>query len=179
MYYFYSRLTLEQISFKPCLPQQMRQLLTIIFLAVSFVANAQADQIKLKDLQQLINKPTDKVQVINFWATWCAPCVREIPLLEKLNQENNKVDVTLISMDYDLDPNPEKVYRFMSRKNLKSKVLILAESNPNNWIEKIDKNWSGALPATLIVNTKSGKRKFVEKELKEGELEKIIQEVGQ
>jgi thiol-disulfide isomerase/thioredoxin len=157
----------------------MRILSTLSFLVVSLWVNAQADQIKLKDLQQIINKPADKVQVINFWATWCAPCVREIPLFEKLNQENNTVEVTLVSMDYDLDPNPEKVYRFMSRKNLKSKVLILAESNPNNWIDKIDKNWSGALPATLIVNTKSGKRKFVEKELKEGELEKIIQEVGQ
>jgi thiol-disulfide isomerase/thioredoxin len=156
----------------------MRILSTLTFLVVSLWASAQADPIKLKDLQQIINKPSDKVQVINFWATWCAPCVREIPLFEKLNQNNSNVDVTLVSMDYDLDPNPEKVYRFISRKNLKSKVLILAESNPNNWIDKIDKNWSGALPATLIVNTKTGKRKFLEKELKEGELEKIIDEVG-
>lgn len=156
----------------------MRLLLTVALLTFSLGANAQADQIKLKDLQHLINSPADKVQVINFWATWCAPCVREIPLFEALNQENNEVDITLVSMDYDLDPNPEKVYRFMSRKNLKSKVVILAESNPNNWIEKIDKNWTGALPATLIVNTKSGKRKFVEKELKAGELEKMIEEIS-
>lgn len=179
MYYFYTRATMEQISFKPRLPQQMRFLSTLTFVVISVWANAQADQIKLKDLQLIINKPADKVQVINFWATWCAPCVREIPLFEKLNQENGNVDVTLVSMDYDLDPNPEKVYRFMSRKNLKSRVLILAEINPNNWIDKIDKNWSGALPATLVINTKSGKRKFVEKELKDGELEKIIEEVVQ
>lgn len=157
----------------------MRILLTLTFLLVSLWSNAQADQIKLKDLQQIINMPSDKVQVINFWATWCAPCVKEIPLFEKLNQENKNVDVTLVSMDYDLDPNPEKVYHFMSRKNLKSKVLILAESNPNNWIEKIDKHWNGALPATLVINSKTGKRKFVEKELKEGDLERILEEVSQ
>jgi thiol-disulfide isomerase/thioredoxin len=179
MYYFYTCVISEQITFKPHIRKPMRLLPTLIFLVISIWANAQADQVKLKDLQQIINKPADKVQVLNFWATWCAPCVREIPFFEKLNQENDRVEVTLVSMDYDLDPNPEKVYRFISRKNLKSKVLILAESNPNNWIEKIDKSWSGALPATLIVNTKNGKRRFVERELKDGELEKMIEEVSQ
>jgi thiol-disulfide isomerase/thioredoxin len=156
----------------------MRLLSTLTFFVLAIGANAQADQIKLKDLQKIITTPAEKVQVINFWATWCAPCVKEIPLFETLNQENKAVDVTLVSMDYDLDPNPEKVYRFMSRKSLKSKVLILAERNPNDWIDKIDKNWSGALPATLIVNTKTGKRRFIQKELQEGELEKMIEEVG-
>lgn len=151
---------------------------TILFFLSMLGQAQQADQIKLKDLQHLITKPSDKIQVINFWATWCAPCVKEIPLFEKLNEENKGVNVTLVSMDYDLDPKPEKVYRFMSRKNLKSKVVILAESNPNNWIDKIDKAWNGALPATLIVNTKTGKRKFIQMELKEGELEKMIEEVG-
>ena len=80
-------------------------------------------------------------------------------------------------MDYDLDPNHEKVYRFIARKKLQSKVVILIEKNPNDWIDKIDKNWSGALPATLVLNTKTGKRKFVEKELYEGDLEKLIEEV--
>jgi len=143
------------------------------------MAQAQkAEQVKLKVIQQLMSKPSDKVQVINFWATWCAPCVKEIPLFEKLNEENKEVSVTLVSMDYDLDPNPEKVYRFISHKKLKSTVLILAEQNPNNWIDKIDKSWSGALPATLVVNTKTGKRKFVQMELRAGELEKMIEEVG-
>jgi len=157
----------------------MRPLFILTFLLFTYsIAEAQqANQIKLKDLQQMIGKPSEKVQVINFWATWCAPCVKEIPLFEKLNQDNKRVDVTLVSMDYDLDPNPEKVYRFITKKKLQSKVVILAEQNPNDWIDKIDKNWSGALPATLIVNTKTGKRKFIQKELHEGELEKLIEEV--
>ncbi len=153
-------------------------ILTLVLLSNLSAIAQQANQINLKDLQQVINKPSDKVQVINFWATWCAPCVKEIPLFEKLNQANKEVEVTLVSMDYDLDPNPEKVYRFMTRKNLQSKVVILAERNPNDWIGKIDKSWrSGTLPATLIINTKNGKRKFVQQELHEGDLEKLIEEV--
>jgi thiol-disulfide isomerase/thioredoxin len=156
----------------------MRFSITVILFLICTLANAQkADQIKLKDLQTMIGTRSEKIQVINFWATWCAPCVKEIPLFEKLNQENKAIDVTLVSMDYDLDPNPEKVYRFIARKKLQSKVVILTEKNPNDWIDKIDKNWSGALPATLVLNTKTGKRKFVEKELHEGDLEKLIEEV--
>lgn len=157
----------------------MRFSITAILFLLCISANAQqADQIKLKDLQAIINTPSDKVQVINFWATWCAPCVKEVPFFEKLNQENKRVDVTLVSMDYDLDTNPEKVYRFIARKKLQSKVVILTEKNPNDWIDKIDKTWSGALPATLVLNTKTGKRKFIQKELHEGDLEKLIVEVS-
>lgn len=115
--------------------------------------------------------------MINFWATWCAPCVKEIPLFEKWNQDHKEVAVTLVSMDYDLDPNPEKVNRFITRKKLQSTVVMLAKRNPNDWIDTIDKNWSGALPTTLIVNTQNGKRKFTQRELHEGELEKFIEEV--
>jgi thiol-disulfide isomerase/thioredoxin len=136
-----------------------------------------AEEIKLKDLQHLINSPVDRIQVINFWATWCAPCVKEMPLFEELNQENKEVNVTLVSMDFDLDPNPEKVQRFITRKKIQSKVVILAETDPNSWIDKIDKDWSGALPSTLIVNTKTGKRKLIQKELHEGDLERLIAEV--
>jgi len=154
-------------------------IITLILLAYLPTAAQPADQIKLKDLQQVINKPSDKVQVINFWATWCAPCVKEIPLFEQLNRTNKEIQVTLVSMDYDLDPNPEKVYRFISRKNLQSKVVILAERNPNSWIDKIDKSWkNGTLPATLILNSKTGKRKFIQQELHEGDLEKLIDEVS-
>jgi hypothetical protein len=75
--------------------------------------------------------------------------VKEIPLFEKLKQDNTNIDITLVSMDFDLDPDPAKVERFVTRKNLKNKVVILAETDPNSWIDKIDKSWSGALPATL------------------------------
>ena len=136
-----------------------------------------AEVMKLDKLQKEMTKPVDEVLVYNFWATWCAPCVKEMPLFERLNQENKQVKVTLVSMDIDLGPNPEKVYKFVDRKKIQSRVVILDEVDPNSWIDKIDKNWSGALPATLIINTKTGTRRFVNKALKEGELEKLIAEV--
>ncbi|MCU0356007.1 MAG: TlpA family protein disulfide reductase [Cyclobacteriaceae bacterium] len=157
----------------------MRVPLSVILLLISLTLFAQpkAEIIKLKQLQEHIQAKTDKVKVINFWATWCAPCIKEMPLFEKLNAERQNVEVTLVSMDLDLDPNPEKVYKFLDRRKIKSQVLILDERDPNSWIDQVDKNWSGALPATIIINGKTGKRKFIERELHEGELEKLIAEV--
>jgi thiol-disulfide isomerase/thioredoxin len=155
----------------------MRLSFTVLLVLSTLTSFAQAKVVKLPDLQKVMTDPTPEIKVINFWATWCAPCVKELPLFEKLNQERKDVAVTLVSMDMDLDPNPEKVHKFVARKKLASSVLILDEDNPNTYIEKIDKEWSGALPATVVINTKTGKRKFVEKELHEGDLEKLIDEV--
>jgi thiol-disulfide isomerase/thioredoxin len=157
----------------------MKNLATIIMICLVVEAAAQkAEVVRLSELQQIMEAKSEKIQVINFWATWCAPCIKELPLFEKLNAEARpNVKVILVSMDMDLDPNPEKVYKFISRKNIRSEVLLLNEQNANSWINKIEKNWSGALPATIVINQKTGQRKFVEKELHEGDLEKLITEV--
>jgi thiol-disulfide isomerase/thioredoxin len=157
----------------------MKHILTTLLLAGALTASAQeqAKIVKLPELQELITSKGDNIKVINFWATWCAPCVKEIPLFEKLGQDRKDVKVTLVSMDLDLDPDPAKVHKFVARKKLQSQVLILDERDPNSYIEQIEKSWSGALPATIIVNSKTGQRKFVERELHEGELEKLIAEV--
>jgi thiol-disulfide isomerase/thioredoxin len=159
----------------------MRKLLilTIIVHFYSFQADAQTAQIiKLKQLQEIIQKKSEGILILNFWATWCAPCVKELPLFEKLASEGRKdVQIKLVSMDLDLDPNPEKVYKFIQRKNLKAEVLLLDEQNPNAWISTIEKEWSGALPATIIINQKTGQRKFVGKELHEGDLERLVADV--
>jgi len=154
-----------------------KNFLLFLFLAFPCLLLGQ-DLIKLPALQKSIHEP-GQVKVINFWATWCAPCVKELPYFEKLNHDDKNVKVILVSMDYDLDPDPSKVKRFIDRKKILSTVVILAEENPNDWIEKIDKNWTGALPSTLVINPNSGKRKFVQGELKDGDLEKFIQEVSQ
>ena len=153
-----------------------------LFLVAVFISEIcsgqQAQIVKLADLEDIIAAKSEKIQVINFWATWCGPCVRELPMFESLTAAGRSdLTVTLVSLDLDLDPNPEKVYKFIARKAIKSRVLLLDEADPNSWINRIEKSWSGALPATLIINHKTGKRKFVGKELREGELEKLLIEI--
>lgn len=131
--------------------------------------------IKFDRLQNIIEAQAEKIQVINFWATWCAPCVKELPLFEKLNADKKDVKVTLINLDF--ADKEKKVESFLSRKKMKTEVLLLDEIDYNTWIDKVDQSWGGAIPATLIINPKNGKRKFIERELQEGELQKLLAEV--
>jgi thiol-disulfide isomerase/thioredoxin len=153
--------------------------LTLLFLvAASIAGKAQTTIIKIEDLEKLINNKTEKIQIINFWATWCGPCVKELPLFENFHaQKSEQTTVTLISLDY--ADNVKKVNAFIARKKLTAKVLLLDETDANAWIDKVETSWGGAIPATLIINTKTGRRKFVDKELHEGELEKLVAEIQQ
>lgn len=105
-----------------------------------------------------LNKKDDKIYIINFWATWCAPCVKELPYFEKINEayHNQNVEVILVSLDF---PHlyDSKLKPFIKEKNLKSKVIALDDADMNTWIPQIDKNWSGSIPATIIYNKNDSK----------------------
>lgn len=104
-------------------------------------------------LDYFLKKKDGKVHVVNFWATWCAPCVKEIPYFEKVNAEYSKeeVEVTLISLDFEHQLE-QKLIPFV-RKNLKSDVVVLLPGDENSFVEKVSKNWqTGAIPVTLIYN---------------------------
>ena len=103
----------------------------------------------------------ENVYVINFWATWCAPCIKELPHFEKLNAENKNVKVILVSLDSKKDLD-KKLIPFIEKRKLKSKVLLLADKDYNSWLSKVDADWSGAIPATLIISGK--KKQFAERD---------------
>jgi thiol-disulfide isomerase/thioredoxin len=147
-----------------------------LLLTLTICASAQVPVVKFAALEALMKKKEGPVQVINFWATWCGPCVKELPQFEVVNQNNPNVMVTLVSLDF--ADKLDKVENFLSRKNMKSSVILLDEIDYNSWIDKVDKSWEGAIPATLVYNPKTGKRAFVQHELKEGELEKLIATVN-
>ncbi len=149
----------------------------LVFAAPLGLFGQSAELVRLSQLQAKIQGEKERIQVINFWATWCGPCIKEMPLFEKLQADRKDILVRLVSLDIDLDPNPDKVRSFVARKKITSEVIILDERNPNEWIDKVEKSWSGAIPATLLINNKNGKRKFVERALQEGELEKLIAEI--
>lgn len=137
---------------------------------IPFIKGTQIEKWKLAD--------TDTVWVLNFWATWCGPCVAELPSFEKLNKEyaDQKVKVVLISTDFKKQVET-KVKPFVEKKKLKSQVVFMDESNPNNWIDLVSTDWSGAIPATLIVAKRKDKFLFFEKQLKYEELEAAVRSV--
>jgi thiol-disulfide isomerase/thioredoxin len=113
------------------------------------------------ELKPLLEKKDDKTYVVNFWATWCGPCVKELPYFEKINQQymSENVEVLLVSLDFPKQIE-KKLVPFINKKNIQSKVVLLDDVNEDVWIKAIDETWSGALPATIIYNKNN--RKFYE-----------------
>jgi thiol-disulfide isomerase/thioredoxin len=125
-------------------------------------------------LKPLLHLQNDKTYVVNFWATWCAPCVKELPYFEKLNKEyqDKNVEVILVSLDFPKKVNT-KLIPFINENNLQSKVVLLDDKNEQFWIGDISDKWSGAIPATLIYN--KDKREFYEKSFTYESLENTIE----
>lgn len=135
--------------------------------------------IKFPVLENIISEPAgQKVKVINFWATWCRPCIKEIPHFEALQKKysTNELEVFLISFD-DVENLESRVKPFVKKRGLESTVKLLDETDYNAFIDKVDPSWSGAIPATLIIA--GDKRRFVEGELSEAELNSLIHELNQ
>ena len=111
----------------------------------------------------------------DFWATWCAPCVKEMPYFEKLSQEykNEKVEVLFVSLDF---PHlyESKLKPFIKEKKIQSKVIALNDVDMNTWIPKVDENWSGSIPATIIY--RNDKSKFYEQTFTYEALESELQQ---
>ena len=149
---------------------KMKAILIMLSVVLSTNISAQEVQlIKLNDINKRVGIGKDTVYIINFWATWCLPCLEELPYFEKLSGQykNNKLKVMLVSMDF-RSKLESTVVPFVRRKTLKNEVFLFDETNQQEYIDRIDPSWSGALPATLIIH--KDKRRFFEKEFTYQEL---------
>lgn len=135
--------------------------------------------IGLDDLESRLENGKDTTYVVNFWATWCGPCVKELPYFEALEKDNlgKNFKVLLVSLDF-ANQLDSKVIPFVKKKELVSEVVLMDEDRPNKWIPRVSDKWTGALPATLFVNTQKKTRHFHEGSFKEGELEQKLTEIG-
>jgi thiol-disulfide isomerase/thioredoxin len=124
-------------------------------------------------IKPLLEKNNDTTYLINFWATWCSPCVKEIPHFEAINKKysDKKFKVILVNLDF---PNhyESRLLPFVEERRMKSKIIMLDDANANYWINEVNPKWSGAIPATVIYNKKN--REFHEKEFSYEELETLV-----
>lgn len=155
----------------------MKRLLSLLFLFLIITAvQAQKVQVPVLDFDQfepLLHKQNDTVYVINFWATWCVPCVKELPDFEKLNlhHQGEKFKMILVSLDFKSSLQ-NRLLPFIEKNQLKADVIMLHAPDANAWIDRVDASWSGAIPATLIY--KREKRVFREGSFTYEELESVV-----
>ncbi len=153
--------------------------LMITGMALPAIAQKKIADWKITDVEKYMQAKNGEVLVINFWATFCKPCVAEIPSFIKISDQykDQKVKLLLVSLDL---PSyyPAKVASFAKKHNFNTNIVWLSETNADYFCPKIDKSWSGSIPATLILNPSTGYRKFFEEEISaetfETELKKAI-----
>lgn len=129
-----------------------------------------------ENFEHLLNVNDGKTRVINFWATWCKPCVAELPYFELINSRypNKEVEVILVSLDL---PNhvETKLIPFVKKQRIQSKIVLLDDPDANTWIPKVNENWSGSIPATIIY--KGNTSNFYERSFTYDELERELKKI--
>ncbi len=103
------------------------------------------------ELAPLFELANDTVYVVNFWATWCKPCVAELPWFERLTADfaDRPVRVVLVSLDFP-DQIESKLIPFVRERQLRSEVVVLLDERFNAWIPRVDESWGGAIPVTHV-----------------------------
>lgn len=149
----------------------------LTFWAVKSEAQ-RVQSVKVDDIISRIEQSEDTTYIVNFWATWCAPCVKELPLFEEITEEyaSDKIKVLLVSLDLKRDVDT-RLKSFLEKKNLKSEVLFLDEKDPNEWIPKVTDQWEGVIPATWIVQAHKGPKIFYAKSFEDDELKSLLRDL--
>lgn len=145
--------------------------LFILLLMLFNAAYSQAiKKVKIKDVVNMIDT-TQHPLVVNFWASWCQPCVHEIPWFEKAVAElkDKNVELVLVSLDFRTS-YPKELLTFINKKGYTSRIVWLDETNADYFCPLIDEKWDGNIPVTIMVNHKKNYRKFFSEQIPEAKL---------
>lgn len=159
---------------------QFRQLLIVFVFFISCKGETRSQTIaswKIGELEKYIAE-CETPLIVNFWATYCIPCLKEIPYFEETvkKYKNKGVKLLLVSLDFK-EAYPEKVTSFVDKRKFTSDVVWLDETNADYFCPKIDSNWSGVMPATLFINNKKSSRSFFEEEMSKEKFEEEIKKI--
>ena len=167
----------------------MRQAILLLFCVAALASRAQvlpaqtvgqshADpaikKLKITELETYING-CDHPLIVNFWATFCVPCMKEIPYFQSTVDKYRDKGIELLLVSLDLpDYYPARITAFAKKNNYKASLAWLNETDADYFCPRIDKRWSGGIPSSLFINNRTHYRQFFDRQLTEGQVEPAI-----
>jgi thiol-disulfide isomerase/thioredoxin len=134
----------------------LKYIILAAFLLLAYFSLGQKIAVyeKYNDFEHLLKFKNDTTYVVNFWATWCKPCVEELPAFEQIHQkfEGKKFKMILVSLDFEPQLK-SKVIPFLNKNNITAEVVMLTDSKTNVWIDQVNEKWTGSIPVTIIYNS--------------------------
>lgn len=109
------------------------------------------DDIDVAGLKKLLQNNSDKLRLINVWATWCGPCVQEFPDFVSIDRMYRERDFEFVSVSADKPEKKAKALEFLKKKEASNKNYLFSSDDKYALIEAIDPKWQGALPYTILV----------------------------
>ncbi|NOT37769.1 MAG: TlpA family protein disulfide reductase [Saprospiraceae bacterium] len=140
--------------------------ISVFIISLAFIATAASAQTiplyTFPEFEARFLKSGSKKYVLNYWATWCKPCIKELPFFQAAYTDNKDPEIEFILVSLD-EPNMvnTKIPNLLKKNNISIPCVLLNDSHYNDWIPKVSTEWSGAIPATQIVF--GPKNVFVEK----------------
>lgn len=149
----------------------MKQILCFLlyFFLLGTVSGQMVKKISIGELESYINS-SPRPLVVNFWATFCKPCIEELPYFLSAAEKHDSVELVLVSLDLP-DYYPAKVETFLKTRQFTNATLFwLDETNADTFCPRIDPGWEGAIPVTLWVDNSKAYRKFVNRPMTEAQI---------
>jgi len=150
----------------------MRTLLLLLILAGFAPSPRQTiKKIKITDLESTIAQ-SDHPLIVNFWATFCVPCVKEIPYFQSTvaKYQADHVELVLVSLDLP-DYYPTRIANFAQGHGFTSRIVWLNETNADYFCPRVDPKWTGGIPCSLFINNKTHYHRFFDRQLTEPQVD--------
>ena len=140
-------------------------------------AQIPVQMVRITDLQEYISR-SDHPLIVNFWATFCVPCNKEIPYFQSTvaRYRSQRVELILVSLDLP-DYYPARIDEFARKQGYTARLWWLNETDADYFCPRVDPRWSGGIPSSLFVDNKTHYRRFFDRQLTEPQVDLEIKKM--
>lgn len=134
-----------------------------------------AEVVSIETLKSRLSQLKGQVAVVNFWATWCEPCVEEMPELIEFDRKYRTKSVRFLSVSADHpDDLEDRILPYMKKAEIHFPVLVVGGESPDDLVKAVDPKWQGSLPATFVYDRDGNRVKAWFEKITLSDLQRVL-----